>query len=402
MSENRRKRGGLYRQNGSPYWYADYVDRSGRRRRRSTGEKTKKAAERMRATWLNERPGPSQALTFQAMVDDLKSDYDANGRKSWKRVMQAVAHLEPLFGKQEAAQITSRGITEYRNLRIKQDASPATVRYEMAILQRMLALAQEDGKLEVMPAFPRIKVNNAREEFMTDGEFAGLMVELPTHLRGFIGFRFHTGWRSSETASIRWQDVDWENGVVRLRRGSTKNDDPREFPFSELPDLRDVLVAQRQYTDEVERRLGKEIAWVFHRQGNPIRYYRRSWIRACKRVGAIGADGKPKVPHDLRRSAARRMERAGIPRSIAMRLIGHKTENVFQRYAVVASTDLNAGVRKLAALAEADRHSLGIVEPSSNNRGVADHSTTPSDPTSYANSGGGTRTPDTRIMIPLL
>ena len=41
----------------------------------------------------------------------------------------------------------------------------------------------------------------------------------------------------------------------------------------------------------------------------------------------LGANGQPKVPHDLRRSAARRMEQAGLPRSISRRLIGLKTES---------------------------------------------------------------------------
>lgn len=39
--------------------------------------------------------------------------------------------------------------------------------------------------------------------------------------------------------------------------------------------------------------------------------------------------------HDMRRSAVRTFERAGVPRSAAMSMVGHKTESIYRRYAIV-------------------------------------------------------------------
>jgi integrase len=59
---------------------------------------------------------------------------------------------------------------------------------------------------------------------------------------------------------------------------------------------------------------------------------------------------RDRLVHDLRRTAVRNLERAGVPRSVAMRLTGHKTEAVYRRYAIVAKSDLEEGVGKLAKL----------------------------------------------------
>jgi hypothetical protein len=43
------------------------------------------------------------------------------------------------------------------------------------------------------------------------------------------------------------------------------------------------------------------------------------------------------------------MERSGVPRSVAMKLVGHKTESVYRRYAITDEAMLREGAAKLAA-----------------------------------------------------
>jgi hypothetical protein len=145
-------------------------------------------------------------------------------------------------------------------------------------------------------------------------------------------FAYLTGWRlRSEVLTLQWKQVDFEAGEVRLEPGTTKNDEGRTFPFAVLPELEAMLRRQRERTDALQKETGRIIPWVFHHNGKRIVEYRKSWQTATEKVGLVG-----RIPHDFRRTAVRNLERAGVPRSVAMKLVGHKTESIYRRYAIVA------------------------------------------------------------------
>jgi integrase len=69
---------------------------------------------------------------------------------------------------------------------------------------------------------------------------------------------------------------------------------------------------------------------VFHQAGAPIKDFRKVWRKACEAAGVAGT-----LFHDLRRSAVRNMDRAGVSQTVAMALSGHKTASVYRRYRIV-------------------------------------------------------------------
>jgi integrase len=255
--------------------------------------------------------------------------------------------LRAMFGSWLARDLTFDRLNTYIARRLEAGIAPATVRNDLAILRRAFRLAERAGKA-FCPLFPALRVSNTRSGFFEEGQFRDVVKYLPEEIRPVVTFAYHTGWRiRSEVLPLQWRHVDLSAGTVRLEPGTTKNGEGRLFPFGNLPELKDILQTQRHRTTELQAKTERLIPWVFHRNGRSIKDFRKAWEIACK-----SADVPGMIPHDFRRTAVRNLERAGVSRSAAMKLTGHKTESVYRRYAIVSEADLAEGVKKLAALTQ--------------------------------------------------
>jgi integrase len=143
-----------------------------------------------------------------------------------------------------------------------------------------------------------------------------------------------------ELLTRTWAHVDFAHSWLRLEPGETKNGEGRNFPLTF--ELRTALEAQRERTRACERATGQIIPLLFHRQGRPIKGFRRAWRTACRLAGLPG-----KIPHDFRRTAVRNLERAGVARSAAMKMVGHRTEAIYRRYAIAEEGMLREAGAKL-------------------------------------------------------
>jgi integrase len=294
--------------------------------------------------------GPEvEKTSFADMALMIETDYQINGRKSGQRLHVSLLHLREAFGTSRALAITTDKVNEYISDRQKAGAMPATIQNELAALKRMFTIAMRAGRVAQRPYIPPMKVRNTRTGFFEPVDFAAVKARLPEDLQPLAEFFRFTGWRKKEVLRLTWPQVDFRAGEVRLEVGSTKNDDGRVFPFHFYPPLGDLLRRQREHTTAIEKEKGRIITHVFHRDGKPIKSYDDAWRKACKEAGVPG-----RLVHDFRRGAVRALERAGVSRSTAMKLTGHKTEAVYRRYAIVSKADLADGVRKLAATIAAE------------------------------------------------
>jgi Phage integrase family len=131
--------------------------------------------------------------------------------------------------------------------------------------------------------------------------------------------------------------------TIRLR--DSKNGEPRKVALTR--DARMLLAACIDGKEPEDA--------VFTRGTKPVADFRGTWDKIT-----LAADCSGLLFHDLRRSAVRNMIRAGIPEVVCMKISGHKTRSVFDRYNITSERDLAEAARKIelsyrqANLAEAE------------------------------------------------
>jgi integrase len=277
--------------------------------------------------------------TVGELLDGLHRDYKVNG-KSHEWVDGVVRkHLRPYFGSMRASKLRFGILQRYVEQRQVAGATNATINREVALLRRAFNLAHES-----LPALPsKLKENNVRKGFFEHEDYAALLKTLPDELRPVLTFAYYTGCRKGEILGLQWSQVDLLEQVVRLEAGTTKNDEPRIIPLA--PELYEVLRFQKSIRDQKCH----ECPWVFSRDGEEILDFRGGWEEACKAAKLWDAQAKKptKLFHDLRRTGVRNLVRAGVPESVAMRISGHKTRSIFERYNIVTETDLKSAAQRL-------------------------------------------------------
>jgi integrase len=273
------------------------------------------------------------------MVKELIDDYRLNQRKSIDRALRSTWELAQRFEGYRLARITSDLIKEYKIARSKEEMANASINRELAALRRIfhLALSSTPPKVTAVPKIEMLEENNVRRGFFEHAEYLAVRNQLQEYLKPVVECGYVYGGRKEEILSIEWPMVDMINGKITLGEG--KNGDPRIWYLT--PGLYRTLLDYKMRRD----RKYPEQKKVFVRpDGQPIKNFREGWEAACRRAGLEG-----RLFHDLRRTAVRNMELAGVSRKVAMLISGHRTESVYARYRIVAESDLSAATASMVS-----------------------------------------------------
>ncbi|HXJ14121.1 MAG TPA: tyrosine-type recombinase/integrase [Candidatus Limnocylindrales bacterium] len=374
MAKRREKGEGCLRQlKPGGTWYAQFYDpNTGKQVQRTTGTTIKQQAIGVLRNLMADRdkglPVANPKLTYADLRRVLLASYLDRGNKSLRVNAEgeesiiglpqldtfcgyvAAKEGEPGSGNPgpQVARLTEDFVEAFKAKRREEGAGPAMINRSLQCLRRMLRLAHKQNRITRVPYIGLLKEPPARKGFLERGKFAELLGALPGYLRPLVTFLYWCGVRLGEAQQIQWGQVKLGGAqpCILLQEEQTKSGDARVVP---LPAVLVNMLAPMQASPEV---------LVFDSTN-----LRTEWARACAAVGLgtlverTSANGYPwqqysglKV-HDLRRSAVRNLRLAGIPEGVAMKISGHKTRDVFDRYNIVDANDVAEAMRQVEVAA---------------------------------------------------
>jgi integrase len=294
-------------------------------------------------------------VNTKATMDDLAAaylrDYRTTGKKSLTHAERRWnKHLRPFFMIYKAHQVTSDLISRYVEQRQAANAKNGSINRELAALKRMfrLGLASTPPKVLRVPNIPKLQEDRPRQGFLEDGQQRLLFEYCPElWFRAAVEIGRNFGWRVSEVKSLRVRQVDFVERTITLDVGSTKNGEGRRVTMTA-----DLFLLLR----ECAHGKAPDDFLLTRSNGNPIKDFRRVWANACKHAGCPS-----RMFHDLRRTAARNLRRAGVSEGIIMRIGGWKTRSVFERYNICDQADIASAMLRLEASEKAQEQKNAIV-----------------------------------------
>jgi integrase len=357
-------------------WWIAYHGPDGERHHEPIGSERKSDAERLVQLRVGARDNGLpvvprvEHLTFADAAQAVVDDFEINKKPSRDVLKLRIdKHLTPYFGGRRLASIGPGDIAAYVAHRQRQgiiawkgprkgeriaDVSNSEINRELTVLRRIFSLAMDHEKLARRPKISLLAEPPARRGFFEADEIAAVLRHLPEELQAVVEFGYITGWRvASEVLPLEWSRVSFEAGEVKLEAGATKNGDARTFPMTTA--LRRLLLAQHVKKERLKK-AGHIEPLVFYRmvaegRGGKLKpkrilSFNRAWRLACAAAGLPG-----RRVHDLRRTAVRNLDRAGVSRTVGMKLVGHRTEEIYDRYNITSNADLRQAARKLDAAA---------------------------------------------------
>ena len=223
----------------------------------------------------------------------------------------------------------------WKRLETGDTVSTQTINHDHTALSHMLNVARSP-RFKLIPDNPASHVEkpdpkNERDRIASADEWARLKASAALHLLRFMIVAYTVGPRRGELLKLEWPDVDMRRREFTLRK--TKNDETRVVPMT--PEVHEVFVALWQ-----QRRLDTNRVFLYN--GKPWKNPRTAFAAACRRAGITNLRF-----HDFRHTASTNMRRAGIATTTAMRIVGHKSEQMHRRYNTIEPEDLHAAAAKL-------------------------------------------------------
>ena len=256
--------------------------------------------------------------------DEVKDRFKARVEKEVKFLM----HIHKIPRKLAESQAIT---TATRAVNASINRSLSTLRSMYSNYAKVFPKQVGNGDIPTMPRIDATSSDNIGQGFVEPDTFEKIIAALPESLRPVIQFQYLTGMRSGAAHRITWSMVSDDTKEIVIPAGIMKNKEPWSIPLvGPLEPIRETLRHGFRAADMP----------VFNTTN-----LRRVWNQVCAKLGLGVLDPATKRyhglhPHDLRRSASRNLIRAGVSQTVAMKITGHKSPRMFQRYDITDKADV--------------------------------------------------------------
>ena len=316
---------------GSGVWWVHHYDADGKRHREKAGRRgdaialyTKRKQQALAGVKLPEK-FRSAALIFGALAD-MALAHSRSNKADFKHDLQRMKFILDSFAGRPAEKITPREIEQWLSDEADDNEwSPATFNRYKALFSLTFRIGVDNGKATQNPArlVKRRREDNTRVRWPLDEEEQRLREVIaeacPDHLPE-LDIAIHCGMRKSEQYALTWQDVDFANRVLTVRK--SKNGEMRHIKLNS--------VALRAFLTLRDRRTGG--LCVFTNASGDRRLNSKHWFDPA--VAEAGIEDF--TWHCLRHTFASRLVMKGAPLRSVQEFMGHRDFQMTCRYAHLA------------------------------------------------------------------
>lgn len=232
-----------------------------------------------------------------------------------------------------------------------QQVSPASVNRALATLRRLLRLAQEWHVIDRVPRIRMLQGEYNREFVLTHDQEAAYIEAAPQPLKDIAILILDTGLRVGEALALKWPDVHLvplngsRLGFIHIRQGKTRNA------------IRNVSITSRVLEILAKHQSSSSAASEYVFLGPTTSHLLVSSLdHAHRRTREALKLPRQFVLHSLRHTFLTRLGLAGVEAFTIMKLAGHSSVTVSQRYVHPTPQAMENAVERLEQL---NRSALG-------------------------------------------
>jgi integrase len=358
------------RNNKVRYWIG-YRTPTGKQRRELIGTSidearkcyAKRTVQKIEKPSILNRPREAN-MTFESLTKWYMGEEEINGKRYealkgkayYPTVGFNLKRFNDVFGNILVGAVQPIDLKNYQAKRQAEGYSPKYIDDHIGSARTMVKAAWENNLIggEPFKVFRSVKKllmknGNARNRALTCDEYERLINYLKGHVKLAVEKAFWTGMRRGEIVNLTWDKVDLHKRLIHLTAEDTKERKAKTVPIAKP--LLESLVSlpnrlQKANTDN----------HVILFRGKPIKGDMRASLEtACQKADIPYGRGTVNgfIFHDLRHTFATTARKAGVPRNVIMKIMGHSDgSDMNSRYDTIDAEDMLQAVDKMVSFYE--------------------------------------------------